>query len=170
MYEHNCNFYCGATTVRQNKGVCLWKLLWFEQNVAKVRCHFSILWTFVIQKPRLDLSTAFQSVTLLFKNSLAWFLFLKNLWKSKCSVWVNEWMNRQELQEKTVLPPKMWNVASFQCVFFPLLLFGKPRQPDLRTSKFLVPEGNGEELNIMFQLEFGLKTLWGKYLVIATFL
>lgn len=92
-YEHSCNFYCSATTVTQNKGMFMKTLIW--KKVPETRCHFSILRIFVAQKPRLDLSTALHFVTL-FKNSLAWFLLLKNLWKTKCPC-VNEWMSRQEL-------------------------------------------------------------------------
>lgn len=103
-------------------------LIWTKRSKNEV--SFQYLVNIVTQKPRLDLSTALQSVTL-FKNSLAWFLLLKNLWKTKCNVWVNEWMNRQELQEKTVPLAKDVECCIFlMWFFFPLLLFGKPRQPD----------------------------------------
>lgn len=50
-------------------------------------------------------------------------------------------MNRQELQQKTVLLAEDVESCIFlMCYFFPLLLVGKPRQSDLSASNFLVPE------------------------------
>lgn len=52
----------------------------------------------------------------LFKNSLAWFLLLKNLWKTKSNVWMNELIGRSCRRQFCL--PKMWKVASFLCGFF----------------------------------------------------
>lgn len=73
-------------------------------------------------------------------------------------------MSRQDLQEKTVQLARdvkcSFFLIGFGFFFFSSATIGKPRQPDLSASNFLVPEGrNCKELNIMFQLEFGLKIL-----------
>lgn len=95
-----------------------------------------------------------------YKSSLAWFLLLKNLWKTKYDVWVNA---AGIAAEGSSACRRGGGLHLFDVLFFLLLLLRKPNQPDLSVSRFFGTWRNRGELNITFQPEFCLNTLWGKF-------